>query len=639
MCGIAGFLNRRGKKEYCSDEITAMIEMQTHRGPDDYGLLGINISNERSYNLEKNAKYGDPMDGMFGFDRLSILDLSMNGHQPMKSSDGKVFVLFNGEIYNAFDYRRELEFDGIKFNGTSDTEILLYLYLKYGIDKLPDMLNGMFGICICDLRKHMIYLLRDRVGIKPLYYTTTGDRFAFASEIKSFLELKDFKRELNIDAFSENITFFKPLNNILLKNVRQVEPGQLLAINFMDFHMTKTIYWDVNKYERPEHTKHSKEFYKDAMQEKLWECVKRQKLCDTKIGCQLSGGVDSSVVTYIASKTGNDSLKDSISVVFDGNEIGYSEEKFVDYVSEKTNVSAHKTIINSDFFLKNYEKTLWQADTVVGRPNSVGLLLLTKEAKKYVTVLLSGEGADELLGGYAMFTQAKEVEEKLKTNKTIWIETVRNQPEQIHSFEEYAVISQQKTNTQLCNLLLQVYDQRAFIDERIQKFENLKGTNFDRQIKYAIKTYLPELLMCQDKMSMANSIENRVPLLDNEFIDFAFSIPEQYLITKRNNEYVGKALLKDICADMFGEHFAYRRKMGFGLPYYRYFQDKRFRDYFYEIILPGTHKRGIIDTNVLKGWYEHLKEKPWGETELFWKACGLEAWCQMFIDRRDIIKI
>lgn len=639
MCGISGFLNRKGKKEYCTDEITAMVELQTHRGPDDYGLLGVNFSEERTYDLTKNTRYEASMDAMFGFDRLSILDLSMNGHQPMKSPDGKVIVLFNGEIYNAFDYRRELELDGVRFHSTSDTEILLHLYLKYGIERLPEKLNGMFGICICDLRKHMMYLLRDRVGIKPLYYTVTEERFAFASELKSFLGLNDFKRELDTNAFSENLTFFKPLNNILFKNVEQVEPGQMLVVNLTDFYMKKVTYWDVNSYVRPEDTKQSKEFYKEAMQEKLWESVNRQKLCDTKIGCQLSGGVDSSVVTYVASKTGNNSLKDSISVVFDGEEAGYSEEKFVDHVSKKTGINAHKAVINKEFFLQNYERTLWHADTVVGRPNSVGLLLLTKEAKKYVTVLLSGEGADELLGGYSMFTQGKEVEERLKTDRNVCIETVRNQPEQIHSFAVYAVISQQKTNAQLCRQILPGYNEKAYIDERIQKFEELEGTNFDRQIKYAIKTYLPELLMCQDKMSMANSIENRVPILDNEFIDFAFSIPEQYLLTRRDGKYEGKTLLKEICADMFGEDFAYRRKMGFGLPYYRYFQDEKFREYFYEVILPGTRKRGIVDATVLKEWYDNLKNKPWGETELFWKACGLEAWCQMFLEGRKAIEI
>ena len=150
---------------------------------------------------------------------------------------------------------------------------------------------------------------------------------------------------------------------------------------------------------------------------------------------------------------------------------------------------------------------------------------------------------------------------------------------------------------------------------------------------------MPELLMCQDKMSMANSIENRVPILDNEFIDFAFSIPEQYLLTRRDGKYEGKTLLKEICADMFGEDFAYRRKIGFGLPYYRYFQDEKFREYFYEVILPGTQKRGIVDAAVLKEWYDNLKDKPWGETELFWKACGLEAWCQMFLEGRKAIEI
>ena len=639
MCGISGYINRRGKKEYSTCEISDMMDLQIHRGPDDQGVVGIDIENQLSYELEKNMEYNWAMDGMFGFDRLSILDLSTNGHQPMRSSDGKVIVVFNGEIYNAFDYRQELILDGVKLRSNSDTEILLNLYLKYGIDRLLPMLNGMFGICICDLRKQMMYLIRDRVGIKPLYYTITENRFAFASEIKSFLGLGDFGRELNEAAFMENISFYKPLENILFKNVAQVAPGQMLAVQLSDFQIRKIVYWDVNKYERPAEKINDINYWKKKTERKLSESVNRQKISDARLGCQLSGGVDSSLITYFASQLDKNNLNDSISVIFDGEDAEYSEEKYIDCVSRKADINAHKTVIDHDFFLKNYERTLWHADTVVGRPNSVGLLLLTKEAKKYVTVLLSGEGADEVLGGYFMFTQGKEVLKKLQEKKTVWVETVRNQPEEIHDFAEYVVISQQKTNSGLCEQLLPQYDSKSLIEQRIQFYKDLQGTEFDRQIKYAVKTYLPELLICQDKMSMANSIENRVPFLDNEFIDFAFSIPEQYLVAEKNGKYEGKLVLKEVCGDIFGEKFAYRRKMGFGLPYYKYFQHKRFREYFYDVILPGTRRRGIINSQTLESWYCNLKNKPWGETELFWKACSLEAWCQMFLEGRGIIEI
>lgn len=640
MCGISGYINIHGHLDNNTCEATEMVNMEKHRGPDDFGLVGISYQEGRGDVLHQNESCSLGYNGMLGFARLSIRDLTLNGHQPMQSNDGKVILSFNGEIYNANDYREELLNDGVKFKSTTDTEIVLYLYLKYGIDKMSKMLNGMFGISICDLRIRKLFLLRDRMGIKPLYYTVTEKRFAYASEMKSFLALKDFQAKLRIDGLTEHLTFYKPYDGILFEGVQQLEPGEILTVNLDAFSMTKNRFFDINDYVRPSDSEDGLPVWKDRVKEELKKCVLQQKVSDAKLGCQLSGGVDSSVVTYFAAEDRErDSLQDSISIVFDGDEAGFSEEKFVDVVGDKLGIDCHKKIIDKDYVLKNYEKALWHADSVIGRPNSIGLMLLTQEAKKYVTVLLSGEGSDELLGGYSMFTQGKEVEEYLRGHDEMTVETVRNQPELIKSFAEYAVISQQKTNTTLCSAILPDYDSTKIINERIERFEHFDGTNFDKQIKYALSTYLPELLLCQDKMSMANSIENRVPILDNDFIDFAFTIPEKFLLRERDGKWEGKYLLKEVCADLFGEQFAYRRKMGFGLPYYRYFQDKRFREYFYDIILPGTKKRGIMDAAVLENWYLNLDKKCWGESELFWKVCSFEVWCQMFLERREWMQI
>lgn len=639
MCGIAGYINLNGKKERRTFEITKMNDAQRHRGPDDSGIVGIDIEKQRVQELLPNTKYDEGFDGLLGFVRLSIQDLSIKGHQPMISNDKKVILSFNGEIYNANEYRKELIREGVLFKSTSDTEVVLYLYLKYGIDKMARKLNGMFGISIVDLRLQKMFLLRDRVGIKPLYYTFTRQRVAYSSEVKCFLALEEFEPGIRMKSVREHLTFYKPLDSVLLENVEQVKPGEIICIDLHTFELVKNKFFDIDNYNRPNESKNDISDWNKLMTEKLGECVENQKVSDAKVGCQLSGGVDSSVVTYLASHSSSNPLKDSISITFDGNELEYSEEPFVEEVRQTLNIETHKKVINADYVLNNYEKALWHADSIIGRPNAVGLMLLTQEARKYVTVLLSGEGADELLGGYLMFTQGKEVIERLKYGGEIVVESVNGQPEKIRSFAEYAVKSQQKTNTHLCKRILEGYSEKEIIEERIAQFEGYSGTNFDKQIKYSLSTYLPELLLCQDKMSMANSIENRVPFLDNDFMDFAFTIPEKYLIGEKCGSIQGKYLLKEVCAQMYGEKFSYRRKMGFGLPYYRYFKDNRFRDYFYDIIIPGTKKRGILNADELCLWYQKLGQRTWGESELFWKACSLEAWAQMFIDGRQPISI
>lgn len=639
MCGIVGFANIKGGRTDHTYEISEMMRRQAHRGPDDAGIVGFCADAETSEELGRDEPCHKGYDGMMGFNRLSIRDLSMNGHQPMRSPDGRVIVSFNGEIYNSNCYQSELKRDGITFKSTTDTEVILYLYLKYGIREMAKRLNGMFGICICDLRSRKLFLVRDRVGIKPLYYTVTEKRFAYASEMKSFLGLHEFDVQLREEALVEHLTFFKPLNSILFAGVEQVMPGEIVEIQLSPFQVTCSSYFNIDSYVRPAKSERSMQEWIEKAREKLVSCVEGQKISDAKVGCQLSGGVDSSLVTYFAAGYGENQLRDCISIIFDGEEKGYSEEKYVDVVGEKLHLNMHKKVIDADYVLKHYEQVIWHGDSVVGRPNSIGLKLLTEEAKKYVTVLLSGEGSDELLGGYDMFVQGHDVRERLGVEGQLTVETVGKQPEVIKSFAEYAVIAQQKTNSSLCREVMPGYDEKPVIEKRIEQFNDFHGTDFDKQIKYTLCTYLPELLLCQDKMSMSNSIENRVPVLDNEFIDFAFSIPEEVLLAEKSGKWQGKYLLKEVCADLFGDDFSYRRKMGFGLPYYRYFQEKRFRNYFYELILPKMKERGILDARTVENWYAGLGRASWGEAELFWKACSFEVWCQLYMDRRDLVEI
>ncbi len=635
MCGLAGWFGVDGYRDWRYDDVFKMIQYQAHRGPDDQGFVGIDFEDNRIEEgitrLNCNEK---KYNGVMGFARLSIRDLSMNAHQPMVSKDRNVVLCFNGEIYNADEYRKMLIEKGYHFISNSDTEVVLHMYREYGVEVMAEKLNGMFGIVIFDMMKRCLFLIRDRVGIKPLYYTKYNNNFAFASEVKSFLALKDYEPEVDFTNVAEAITFNRPAHNILLKGVEQVRPGHILYVNLDEFATRDIMFFDIDAYERPKDSKFTREETKNHLKDKLMKVTDNQKVSDVKVGCQLSGGVDSSLITYAAATCGKNRLRDTISIVFDNDDKIFSEEKYVNIVNEGLSLNAYKNTMTSKYVLKNYEKVIWHSDTVIGRPNSLGLFMISEEAKKHVTVLLSGEGADEVLGGYDSFKNGKMFEEILRRNGgPVEFEHTRGQKETLRSFAEFVVKAHQKTNGDDCRKIMPGYNDARFLEERIDLFDSYSGSNFDKQIKYAVTTYLPELLVSQDKMSMANSIENRVPFLDNDFMDFAFSIPETMLLQERDGELQGKFLLKQVSEEIFGAEFSYRKKMGFPFPFYNYFKEVAFAEYFYDVIVPGTRQRGIFDAKVLEEMYDKLEWKnPYGLRELFWKAFGLEIWCRMFID-------
>ncbi len=637
MCGIAGFF---GKERFCDDwyeEIKGMVQRIAHRGPDDTGIVGVDLEAAEADIISEGLQ--KRYDGLLGFCRLSIRDLSMNGHQPMVSEDGKVIICFNGELYNAEYYKKILLAKGYRFQGSSDTEVILNLYLEYGIEEMAKKLNGMFGIAICDMRKKYLWLLRDRVGIKPLYYGVIHNRLVYASEVKAFLSIKDLERRVNLRNLTEVITFCRPENDILLDGIEQILPGHIVGFSLDNLQKREYTFFDMNTYERPSGTAYDMKQAEERVMESLLRCTDNQKASDVKVGCQLSGGIDSSLITYAANVYGKNRLNDSVSVVFDEQKEIFSEENYINAVVDKLHLEAHSEPMTCEYFLKNYEKVIWHADTVIGRPNSIGLYLISETARKHVTVLLSGEGADELLGGYDMFKTGYHVASLLEREKSrggILVEVTPRQNEVIHNFSEFVVMAQQKSPEDICKRVLPGYDGSTILKEKTAYVDTLTGSNFDKQIKYALSFYLQSLLVAQDKMSMANSIENRVPILDNEFIDLAFSLPESMLMREAEGKMQGKYILKKVCADIFGTEFAYRKKMGFPLPFFNYMKDPRFKQYFNELLLPGIKKRGILDADEIKKFYDDLHwSNPFTVRELFWKVCGFEAWCQMFLDGRE----
>jgi asparagine synthase (glutamine-hydrolysing) len=589
MCGIAGYINLDGAP-VDHGVLAAMTQLVRHRGPDDHGSLCVSL------------RRGGTPDTALGFQRLNILDLSARGHQPMTSADHAIALLFNGAIYNAFDHKPALQAGGYQFRSTTDTEVILALYEHHGIAGMLDRLDGMFALVIADTRRGELHLVRDRLGIKPLYWTQCGQSVLFASEAKAFLAHPDFRAEIDPAQLDEMLAFrYIAGDATLLKGVRHVPPGRRLTIT--PDGVTEQRYWII-----PDITEKltlSREAAVDRLDALLRRSVRAQLRSDVPVGCQLSGGVDSSLVTMAArSEAGGG--PDAFSIVFD--EAKFSEERWIAMAAEATHTVSHRFVFNATSFVDALDAASWHMDQPISHPNSLALWVLGERARADVTVLLSGEGADELFGGYARLAVESESQ----------------------SLDRYVRATQFHSEARLAKLRPGA-DLRAAIDKRRALFMEGQSDPLSNRLKYEMQTHLPDLLVRQDKMMMAHGVENRVPFLDRQIVDFARALQGEHLVDTVSNS-AGKIIVKDLARRTFGGAFVDRRKSGFNLPLGQYFRSARFVSMMEDRLLPGMASRGLVDVAIVRRWWRRALSAP-STTEGFWIPVALELWAQQFIDR------
>ena len=381
-------------------------------------------------------------------------------------------------------------------------------------------------------------------------------------------------------------------------------------------------------------------------------------ISDVKVGCQLSGGIDSTLVTTFASEIEKSPLKDTVSIVFDNDNKSYSEEEYMDIVQKKLQLKQHKYILNTEYVKDNLERTIWHLDTIANTPNSVGIMLLSEEAKKNVTVLLSGEGADEVFGGYWQFTRAAFFEKLVKCDSYDIIsklsnkKAIRNQIDKMRKGYDYYVATThgflEKDALQELFSNDSEFENKywAEIDKRQDLFNKFSGDEFEKHIKYKIVTNLPDLLVRQDKMSMSASIENRVPFLDNDVVDFALTLPKDVLLhwdikqlLKGKYPVEGKYALKKISENIYGKEFTYRRKRGFDLPLANFLDNKDFKNYFHDELIINMEKRNVLNAKYVKELYKNIETINNTEAQVLWKAINFELWCSLFLDKRGLINV
>lgn len=543
MCGFVGFTNT---KDNSNRIIEDMMDKIRHRGPDSGG------------------KYTDE-DIALGFRRLSIIDISESGDQPIYNEDKSKVLLFNGEIYNYQTIREELLAKGHTFTTNTDSEVLLHGYEEYG-EKLLDKLRGMFAFVIWDKNTKELFGARDFFGIKPMYYAVMDDTFIFGSEIKSFLAHPSFKKELNETALENYLTFqYSPTNETFFKNVYKLPPAHFFKYNNGKLEIKR--YWDVNfnadeKPEMDEWVERISDTFKDS--------VEAHKIADVEVGSFLSSGVDSSYAASVAN------VDKTFTVGFGEdekyNEIGWAKE-FSQYIG-KENISK---VITPEEYWDNIRKIQYHMDEPLADPSCIALYFVCKKASEYVKVVLSGEGADEIFGGYNIYKEplgshaykslpkfvrkgigsvASHLPQKRGINFL-----VRNGKDLEERFIGNAYMFTPKERKQLLKIKTNAPDPTAIT---APFYEKVKDKDQITKMQYLdLHLWMAgDILLKADKMSMANSLELRVPFLDKEVMALAEQIPWKYRVSTENTKLaMRKAALKAAPPKT-----ANKKKLGFPVP-------------------------------------------------------------------------
>jgi asparagine synthase (glutamine-hydrolysing) len=550
MCGICGYLS---KKEYNEQMLVDMNNTMFHRGPNDSGIY------------QTRLKSGDYL-GM-AHRRLSILDLSELGHQPMFSTDKSVCIVYNGEVYNFRELRNDLENKGYIFKSNCDTEVIIALYMEYGISFLQ-YLNGMFALAIYDAKDDMVILARDRIGKKPLYYYDGNGNFIFGSELKPILKHPDFHKEVRTDIISRYLCY-KYINapDTIFLNTHKVMPGEYII--WKNGNVTKKLYWNIlERYET-----FSKSMITDYGEAKerltmlLQDSVEKRLIADVSTGTFLSGGIDSSLITALAQRTTNKPVK-TFTIGFETkkeNEAVYAKE-----VAEYIGTDHMELYITEKELFEAIEDLPRYYDEPFADSSQIPSMLVSKLAKQGATVILSGDGGDELFCGYTMydwtyFAQRLDGIAGIANSILQPIHVTQKLPEKMRALLENR---DKATKVQLFTDIRQNHTidmiKGDSLTAKYRREQNIKLD--DWQIKRQLldmMTDLPgDMLAKVDRASMKYSLEVRCPILDYRIMELSFMIPQKF----KYHNFDKKHILKDITFDMVPKRLLDRPKKGFGVP-------------------------------------------------------------------------
>ena len=630
MCGICGIaIPDKLDRDVDSTLLIRMRDSLTHRGPDDAGV------------------FMDTSVGL-GHRRLSIVDVA-GGHQPMSNEDGRVWLVYNGEVYNHRDLRPDLEARGHRYQTASDTETIIHLYEEHGPSAV-EQLRGMFAFAIWDAPRRRLVLARDRLGIKPLYYTLSADGvICFASEIKALLEARQVGAELNYDALADYAANrYTSGEETLFRGVKRLLPGHTLVWSNGRVEIER--YWDVS-FEKPE-AQLSEKQYIDEFTELFQESVRLRLMSDVPLGMFLSGGIDSSAIVSAMSGMVSDPIK-TFSVAFEEREA--NELEYARMVSRAFGTDHHEIVVSPEQFFGVLPAMVYQEDEPIAHPSSIPLYFVSKLASEHVKVVLTGEGSDELLAGYDKYR-------KTVYNLALGRAYHNTMPASVRRAIERAILKlngasrvrQKLSRTFLClepriediyfdnfSAFSRSMQRRLFTrDTREQMLETdpyaaplalLAGADssslLDQLLAADLKTYLHELLMKQDQMSMAASIESRVPFLDHNLVEFAAALPEKMKLRGLRTKYILRKAMKH----RLPKEILTRRKMGFPVPIGLWLRNKFSHVVDEYVLSPRALERGIFEPGFVR---ELVTRHNAGENhaERLWALINFEIWQRRFFD-------
>ena len=629
MCGIAGRYNFLSGRPVDRGVIGAMCDLIAHRGPDEAGVL---------------------VDGAVGLGhrRLSIIDLTPTGRQPMTSPDGLATVTFNGEIYNFAEIRRDLEARGHRFRGRSDTEVLLAAYREFGVECLA-RLRGMFAFAIWDERDRSLFIARDRVGKKPLHYRIDADGIAFASEAKAFFAEPSFTASPNLEAISHYLSYqYVPSPFSAFEGVHKLPPGSYLLVR--DSKVSVHRYWRLRYL--PKRRLTEEEASRELL-DRLREAVRLRLVSDVPLGAFLSGGIDSSTIVALMAELSSGPVK-TYSIGFD--ERDYDELPYAQLIARRYGTDHHEFIVRPDA-TTILPKLVWHYDEPYADESAVPTYYLAQLTRQHVTVALNGDAGDENFSGYARYAVDPGLERfdrlPVMVRRSV-VELIGRLPSATasdawlargHRWAARAAASPALRYTRRMMHFPSELKQRLCIgtlrdvaarhDSAQILLDTFAASDapdlIDAMLDADVNHYLPDCLLVKvDIATMAHGLEGRSPLLDHEFMEFAAALPSD--LKRRGGE--GKYVFKRAVRDLLPPEIRGRKKMGCGVPLDHGFRNE-LREMACDLLLarPSAH-RGLFDATVVRRIIsEHETGRAVWHHQL-WNLVMLEQWFQTFIDRR-----
>ncbi|MGH9405737.1 MAG: asparagine synthase (glutamine-hydrolyzing) [Terriglobia bacterium] len=629
MCGICGVFNFDRSDPVSASALEAMNRRIFHRGPDDEGFYAAgNIG--------------------LAMRRLSIVDLS-TGHQPMSNEDGSLWIVFNGEIYNHRELRPGLEARGHRYRTQCDTETIVHLYEEYG-RACVDHLRGMFAFAIWDTRSRRLFCARDRLGIKPFYYHLDARRFLFGSEIKALLAHPSLQAEFDRVVVPEYLAFgYLSGEETFFRGVRKLMPGHWLELDETGKAEIDQ-YWDVSAAASSDSRPRS--YYVETYGEMLERAVSSHLMSDVPLGVFLSGGLDSSVVAALTTKLRGSAIE-TFSVGYA--EAPYSELPFAREVAAHIGSVHHEVRVSWSEFMDSLPRLIWHEDEPIVWPSSVPLYFVARLARERVKVVLTGEGSDETLAGYTRYAWTLWnarldriyrglVPEGLRGLIRARIDAPNALPVGFQRGLRHTFLARDGacwpsfyfdnfysafTEKAQQELLAAAPPPGTAYDHVLDYWERSPGDLLHRLLYTDMKTYLVELLMKQDNMSMAASIESRVPFLDHVLVEFTTGIPAEYSTRK----LAGKFVLKSAAEKLLPASIIYRKKMGFPTPLRGWLTGAGLDSVEKLLLDPRSLEQGLFRPEALKRLFAEQRSKQHDHYERIWRLMNLEIWRRVFIER------